>query len=163
MAFRFDDITNSFTSTEEREDGVYAFSTIARDGLLTYFTSEGKRVNELRPASANRDKLFLQSLEGLPATIEHPRALLTNRDSSVGELAEKGSYQDSEGVVNSVLRLRDQEVAARAKKGEKSGLSLGYKSKIVETPEGVWYDSIDNITYRGGLKTTETLLGIETN
>lgn len=156
MAFRFDDVTNSIIRTEEREDGVYAFSTIARDGLLTYFTAEGKRVNELRPASANRNESFLQSLEGLPATIEHPRALLTNRDSSVGELAEKGNYQDSEGVVNSVLRLKDHEVAARAKKGEKSGLSLGYKATIVETPKGVWYDSIDNITYRGDFVAVQT-------
>lgn len=156
MAFRFDDISNSFTRTEEREDGVYAFSTIARDGLLTYFTAEGKRVNELRPASANRDESFLSSLQGLPATVEHPRALLTNRESSVGELAEKGSYQDSEGVVNSVLRLKDLDVAARAKNGEKSGLSLGYKAKIVETPNGVWYDSIDNITYRGDFVAVQT-------
>lgn len=154
-AFRFDD-TSILTRTEEREDGVYAFSTVARDGLLTYFTAEGKKVNELRPASANRSATFLDSLKGLPATIEHPRALLTTRESPIGELAEKGSYLDSEGEVNCVLRLKDRDVAANAKKGEKSGLSLGYKANIIETPSGVWYDSIDNITYKGDFVRVQT-------
>ena len=155
MAFRFDDIS-TFTRTEDREDGVYAFSTVARDGLLTYFTAEGKKVNELRPASANRSDTFLNSLEGLPATIEHPRALLTDRHSAIGELAERGSYQRSDGVVNSVLRLKDHDTAAKAKRGEKSGLSLGYKASIIEAPDGVWYDSIDDITYRGDFVRVQT-------
>lgn len=154
-AFRFDDIS-TLTRTEEREDGVYAFSTVARDGLLTYYTAEGKKVNELRPASANRNAAFLNALEGLPATIEHPKSLLTNRESPIGELVQKGSYVDSEGEVACILRLKDREVAARAKQGEKSGLSLGYKANIIETPSGVWYDSIDNITYRGDFVRVQT-------
>lgn len=154
-AFRFDDIS-TLTRTEEREDGVYAFSTVARDGLLTYYTAEGKRINELRPASANRNPSFLNALEGLPATIEHPKSLLTTRESPIGELAQKGSYVDSEGEVACILRLKDREVAARAKQGEKSGLSLGYKANIIETPSGVWYDSIDNITYKGDFVRVQT-------
>lgn len=154
-AFRFDDIS-TLTRTEEREDGVYAFSTVARDGLLTYYTAEGKKVNELRPASANRSATFLDALEGLPATIEHPRTLLTTRESPIGELVEKGSYLDSEGEVACILRLKDREVAANARKGSKSGLSLGYKANIIETPNGVWYDSIDNITYKGDFVRVQT-------
>ena len=155
MAFRFDTVSIP-TRTEQREDGLYAYSTVCRDGILQYFTSTGQKVRELRPASANRDDSFLRSLEGLPATIEHPSALLLNRESLIGELFTVGTYMDSAGVVDSVVRLRDLDTISRAKKGEKNGLSLGYLCDVIQTPDGVWYDSIDKITYRGDFERVQT-------
>lgn len=149
MAFRFDDVSFA-TRTEERADGLYAYSTVCRDGILTYFRGDGKRVRELRPASANRDPDFLTSLKGLPMTIEHPSSLLRGkRDSAVGELTKAGEYNDSEGVVQNVARISNPDFAQSVKAGKKNGLSLGYECEIVEAPNGVWFDSIDQITYQG--------------
>lgn len=156
MAFRFDDVSFA-TRTEMREDGLYAYSTVCRDGILTYFRSDGKRVRELRPASANRDRDFLESLRGLPMTVEHPSSLLRGkRDSAVGELTKAGEYNDSEGVVQNIARISNPQFAQAVKEGKKNGLSLGYECEIVEAPDGVWFDAIDQITYRGDFDRVQT-------
>lgn len=156
MAFRFDDVSFA-TRTEERADGLYAYSTVCRDGILTYFRSDGKRVRELRPASANRDRDFLESLRGLPMTVEHPSSLLRGkRDSAVGELTKAGEYNDSEGVVQNIARISNPQFAQAVKEGKKNGLSLGYECEIVEAPDGVWFDAIDQITYRGDFDRVQT-------
>ena len=156
MAFRFDDVSFA-TRTEERADGLYAYSTVCRDGILTYFRNDGKRVRELRPASANRDREFLEALKDLPMTIEHPTSLLRGRrDSSVGELTKAGEYNDAEGVVQNIARISNPTFAQSVKAGKKNGLSLGYECEIVEAPNGVWFDAIDQITYRGDFDRVQT-------
>ena len=156
MAFRFDDVSFA-TRTEMREDGLYAYSTVCRDGILTYFRNDGKRVRELRPASANRDREFLESLKDLPMTIEHPTSLLRGkRDSAVGELTRAGEYNDAEGVVQNIARISNPQFAQSVKDGKKNGLSLGYECEIVEAPNGEWFDAIDQITYRGDFDRVQT-------
>jgi len=156
MAFRFDDVSFA-TRTEERADGLYAYSTVCRDGILTYFRGDGKRVRELRPASANRDRDFLESLKGLPMTVEHPSSLLRGkRDSAVGELTRAGEYNDNEGVVQNIARISNPDFAQSVKAGKKNGLSLGYECEIVEAPNGEWFDAIDQITYRGDFDRVQT-------
>lgn len=156
MAFRFDDVSFA-TRTEERADGLYAYSTVCRDGILTYFRGDGKRVRELRPASANRDREFLESLKGLPMTVEHPSSLLRGkRDITVGELTKVGEYNDSEGVVQNIARISNPQFAQSVKAGKKNGLSLGYECEIVEAPNGIWFDAIDQITYRGDFDRVQT-------
>jgi hypothetical protein len=156
MAFRFDDVSFA-TRTEERADGLYAYSTVCRDGILTYFRGDGKKVRELRPASANRDRDFLESLKGLPMTVEHPSSLLRGkRDSAVGELTRAGEYNDNEGVVQNIARISNPDFAQSVKAGKKNGLSLGYECEIVEAPNGEWFDAIDQITYRGDFDRVQT-------
>jgi hypothetical protein len=156
MAFRFDDVSFA-TRTEERADGLYAYSTVCRDGILTYFRGDGKRVRELRPASANRDRDFLEALKDLPMTVEHPSSLLRGkRDSSIGELTRAGEYNDAEGVVQNIARISNPDFAQSVKAGKKNGLSLGYECEIVEAPNGEWFDAIDQITYRGDFDRVQT-------
>ena len=156
MAFSFDDVSFA-TRTEMREDGLYAYSTVCRDGILTYFRNDGKRVRELRPASANRDREFLEALKDLPMTVEHPSSLLRGkRDSSIGELIKAGEYNDAEGIVQNIARISNLPFAQSVKAGKKNGLSLGYECEIVEAPGGVWFDAIDQIMYQGDFDRVQT-------
>ena len=141
--------------TREELDKSYdtlAYATVCRDGILTYYTGGGKAIKELRPASANRQVEFLEKLYNLPIVVEHPPVKLNGNPEhplKVGNIVEVVGYDPQHSNVGTYIKIDDPDIKDKVLKGEYTDVSLGYASTILETPDGVYHDPIDDITYVG--------------
>jgi FtsZ-binding cell division protein ZapB len=157
MAYRCD--TVEIAPDRVTEDGISGYTTICRDGILTYFTADGQRIKELRPRSANSSRKFLDSLVSLPITTEHPPRLLNdgNRgDYQVGQLGQHPEYRDREGLVGNQYFIKDSRAIEFYRNGEKTQGSLGYLCDVVKVDGGIWRDPIDGTVYKGDFHQVQT-------
>ena len=164
---RFDSADRAFREDEAlfREDfmaknkGVVLFSGGARigaflhdsahvtaSGVFPYNDGKGGIRMEYRPAEELRSPLFLDSLQGVPMTMLHPKSTKTAVASMLGMVKSAGKIDevDADNVeVRSEVVVYDSDSVTST---EVRGLSLGFTCDLVEesglTPWGEKYDAI---------------------
>lgn len=103
---------------------------VARVGVQTYITPDGKERREFRPAREVFKAESLASYQGKPVTIGH---VTVNSDNARGVVvgAVSGSGERSDAAVVVPLTIYDKEAIEAAKAGRAGELSVGYTTEDV--------------------------------
>lgn len=114
---------------------------VTASGVFPYADGKGGIRMEWRPQEEIEQPLFLDSLQGIPLTLLHPKNTKSAPGSIIGMVKSKGLVEDT-GVRSEVVVYETDEVT----KTKARGLSLGFTCDLIEepglTPEGVKYDAI---------------------
>ena len=105
---------------------------VARVGVQTYITPDGKERREFRPASEVFKAESLASYQGKPVTLGHV-TVNSNNARSVVVGAVSGSGERSYAAVVVPLTIYDKEAIEAAKAGRAGELSVGYTTEDVNT------------------------------
>lgn len=128
-------------------------ATPTRTGVLTYRTSDGQTIRELRHPSEVFNAKSLASLADVPVTVDHPDGPVTPdtwRDVTVGHVSGPGMPSADGRHVGTRLVVHDAAAIADVTRPEGDPerlieLSCGYTCDLDETPgvyEGEHYDAI---------------------
>lgn len=120
---------------------------VTASGVFPYNDGKGGIRMEYRPPEEVQDALFLDSLQGIPVTMLHPKSAKGAIDTIIGMVKSKGiveQYSDSGDIgVRSEVVVHDSERVTATKV---RGLSLGFSCDLDETPgltaNGLKYDAI---------------------
>lgn len=114
---------------------------VTASGVFPYADGNGGVRMEWRPQEEIAATLFLDSLQGIPLTLLHPKDTKSAPSSIIGMVKSKGLVEDT-GVRSEVVVYESDEVT----KTKARGLSLGFTCDLIIggglTPEGVKYDAI---------------------
>jgi hypothetical protein len=114
---------------------------VTASGVFPYSDGKGGVRMEWRPQEEIEHTLFLDSLQGVPMTLLHPKNTRTAPGSIIGMVKSRGMVEGS-GVRSEVV-VHDSESVTKTKA---RGLSLGFTCDLIMesglTPDGVKYDAI---------------------
>lgn len=114
---------------------------VTASGVFPYADGKGGVRMEWRPQEEIEHPLFLDSLQGVPMTLLHPKDTRTAPGSIIGMVKSRGLV---EGLgVRSEVVVHDSDSVTKTKA---RGLSLGFTCDLIMesglTPDGVKYDAI---------------------
>ena len=140
---------NSLLFAEGARVGAFLHDSahVTASGVFPYADGKGGIRMEYRPAEEVKDELFLDSLQGIPLTLLHPKDTKSAPGSIIGMVKTRGIAEDSGDArtvgVRSEVVVHDAETVTAT---TVRGLSLGFSCDLIEepglTPWGEKYDAI---------------------
>lgn len=120
---------------------------VTASGVFPYSDGKGGIRMEYRPKEEVTSELFLDSLQGVPMTLLHPKNTKTAPGSIIGSVKSRGIVEDNGPEAEVGVRSEVVVYQADAITGtEVRGLSLGFTCDLIMepglTPNGVKYDAI---------------------
>jgi uncharacterized protein len=138
---RFDSVAPHLSRSKGRVielpgGGLELDGVLTRSGVFEYQRLDGSIARELRHPDDLTHPDALRSLQNVPITLRHPKALLNDRTAQGLSQGQVGSdirqEVGSDGEVHLISRLKLRRAAASAlRSGELPDLSVGLQSKVI--------------------------------
>jgi len=151
VEIRFDKMIDIESFKRTDEGYLELTAPVAKVGVMTYLTTNGKKVLEYVPATVLFDSKSYETLRLKPVTFKHPKDLLNSenfKDNAVGFVSETVFQQDDLLVAKFIVS--DKTAITNIETGLCTQLSCGYEAVVAEnsgvTEDGVVYDTMQ--TYR---------------